>query len=305
MTRLDARIKDCVPALVTPCTNEGMADIDGMRRLVEHVIAARADAAVVLGSTGEFAIVPPAFRASIIRAAVETARGRIPILVGCGRPSIMETIAEIGEAAACGATAALVTPSYYFPLSDDEIAAFFRAVAKAAAIPLLYYNYPAMTGSPVGVATLARLVDDGVIAGLKDSSGDAGFLARLTAALGDRDDFRIFLGGSAYLLAALSLGVHGVTGGLGNFATHLDRAVVDTFRAGNMTKARAAQAAIAHANAATFFAVSRNAAATAKSVLAAVGVCGEATFPPVMRLTAAERERVRSQLPEIGLKVIA
>lgn len=305
MTELDARIRDCVPALVTPCTDEGMADIDGMRRLVEHVIAARADAAVVLGSTGEFAVVPPAFRAPVIRAAVEAARGRIPILVGCGRPSIAETIVEISEAAASGASAALVTPSYYFPLADEEIATFFRAVARASPIPLLYYHYPDMTGCAASVATLARLVDEGVIAGIKDSGGDAGFLARLTAALGGRDDFRIFLGGSAYLLAALSLGVHGVTGGLGNFATHLDRAVVDAFRGGDMTKARAGQVAIARANAATFFAVPRNAAATAKVVLAAVGVCGEATFPPVAGLTAAERERVRGKLPEIGIKVIA
>jgi 4-hydroxy-tetrahydrodipicolinate synthase len=276
-----------------------------MRRLVDHVVAAGADAAVVLGSTGEFSVVPPQFRADIIRAAVEAAAGRIPILVGCGRPSIVETAAEIGEAAACGAHAALVTPSYYFPLADDEIAVFFRAVAKGAPIPLLYYHYPDMTGCRVGVATLTQLVEDGVIFGLKDSSGDAGFLARLAAALGGRDDFRLFLGGSAYLLAALGLGIDGVTGGLGNFATHMDRAVIEAFRAGDMARAQRGQAAIARANDATFFAVPRNAAATAKVVLAALGVCGEATFPPVAGLTPSERERVVNRLPELGLRVSA
>jgi 4-hydroxy-tetrahydrodipicolinate synthase len=276
-----------------------------MRRLVQHVIEAGAAAAVVLGSTGEFSIVPPRFRAAILRAAVEAAAGRIPVLAGCGRPSIAETVAEIDEAATCGATAALVTPSYYFPLSEDEIIAFFRALASDARIPLLYYHYPEMTGCSVAIATLARLVDEAVIVGLKDSGGDAGFLARLRAALGGRDDFRLFLGGSAYLLAALALGVDGVTGGLGNFATHLDRAVIDAFRAGDMASARAAQAEIARANSATFFAVPRNAAATTKVVLSALGICGEATFPPIAGLTAVERERVRSRLPELGLRVVA
>jgi dihydrodipicolinate synthase/N-acetylneuraminate lyase len=96
-----------------------------------------------------------------------------------------------------------------------------------------------------------------------------------------------------------------VTHGLGNFATHLDRAVVEAFRAGDMEKARHGQAAIARANDATFYAVPRNAAATTNVVLAALGVCGEATFSPIAQLNPAEREKVRSGLPGLGLAAIA
>lgn len=305
MIRLDPRIRNCVPALVTPATSAGEPDLPGMGRLVEQVVAAGADAVVVLGSTGEFSIVPPHFRAGVLRAAVEAAAERIPVIAGCGRPSIAETMAEIAEARACGAAAAMVTPSYYFPLGDEEIAAFFRAVAKGAELPLLYYHYPEMTGCRVGVPTLVRLVDDGVISGLKDSGGDAAFFARLAAAVRGRDDFRLFIGGSAYLLAALALGADGVTGGLGNFATHLDRALIDAFRNGDMARAREAQAAIVRANAATFFAVPRNAAAIAKVVLAALGVCGEATFPPIAPLAPEERARVHNGLAELGWNAIA
>lgn len=304
MIALDPRIRGCVPALVTPATPRGEPDNAGMARLVDHVAGAGADAMVVLGSTGEFSVIPPAFRRPILEAAAAASAGRLPMIVGCGRPSIAETIAEIAEAADCGAAAALVTPSYYFPLSDEEIAAFFRAVAKDAPIPLLYYHYPEMTGCRIGVPTLVQLVEDGSICGLKDSGGDAAFFARLAAATCDHPDFRLFVGGSAFLLAALALGAHGVTGALGNFALHLDRALLDAHSSGDADGARAAQAAIVRANAA-FFAMPRNAAAITKAALAALGICGAETFPPIDGLTAAEHTLIRSGLAELGLKTIA
>jgi dihydrodipicolinate synthase/N-acetylneuraminate lyase len=81
-----------------------------------------------------------------------------------------------------------------FSLADEEVATFFRAVARASSIPLLYYHYPEMTACRISVPTLMRLTDEGAIVGLKDSGGDAALLARLATALGGRDDFRLFLG---------------------------------------------------------------------------------------------------------------
>jgi len=302
MAVLDARIRRCVPALVTPCTADGAPDLGSMRRLVRHVLDSSADAIVVLGSTGEFSLVPPRYRAEIITAAVSAAAGQ-PVVVGCGRPSIAETAHEIAEAAAAGASAALVTPSYYFPLAEEEVEAFFHDVAARSPLPLLYYHYPEMTGARVSPALIAGLARSGVIAGIKDSGGDAAFFARVESLVDD--DFRLFVGGSANLLGALALGADGVTGALGNFANHLDRAVIDAFNAGDMKRAREAQAAVVATVDAVFFSLPRNAAATTKAILAELGICGVATFAPIAAVTPAEADALRRVLPSLGLKARA
>ncbi|MBX3576653.1 MAG: dihydrodipicolinate synthase family protein [Rhizobiaceae bacterium] len=302
MMPLDARFRGNVPALVTPALPDGTPDLDAMRRLVDHVIANGVDGFNILGSTGEFSLVPPVCRAAIIGAAVSQAAGRVPVMVGCGRPGLAETIAEVREAADHGASAVLVTPSYYFPLSQEEIASFISGVAETAPLPILYYHYPLMTGCDAEVATVMKLARAGAIAGIKDSSGNAAFFSSLASQTLDMPDFRLFIGGSAFLLGALALGAHGVTGALSNFAAHLDHALLKAFAAGDLPAARRAQAEIVRANASLFFAYPRNAAAVTKAILAHLGICGEAVFSPVAPLSDAERRAIIERLPSLGIK---
>lgn len=300
-TDLDPRIGGSMPALVTPTLDGTSPDLEGMRRLVEFVIGNHVSGVVVLGSTGEFSVVAPQHREAVIRTAVEAAGGRIPVLVGCGRPSIDETIAEIEQAAHCGAAAVLVTPSYYFPLSDDEIVSFFRTVATRTTLPILYYHYPQMTGARISIPVLLQLIDDGAIRGLKDSGGDIMFFARLAAACATRPDFRIFAGGSVFLLAALVLGGHGVIGPLGNFAPALECELIEAYRAGDISAAQKLQQQVIMANEGVFFASARNIAATAKYALSTLGVCSEKLFEPVAGLSQGERDAIRGNLLSLGL----
>lgn len=130
MKPLDPRFRGNVPALVTPCNDAGDPDLTALHRLVDFVVERGVDAFNVLGTTGEFSLVAPRHRRAIIEAAVAAARGRVPVMVGCGRPSVEETSTEIEEAGACGAAAVLVTPSYYFQISDEEVVRFFRCLPR-------------------------------------------------------------------------------------------------------------------------------------------------------------------------------
>jgi dihydrodipicolinate synthase/N-acetylneuraminate lyase len=301
VTSLDARFRGNVPALVTPCHADGTPDLESMRRLVDHVIANGVDAFNILGSTGEFSLVAPNYRASIIEAAVGQAAGRVPVMVGCGRPSAAETVAEIREAADNGASAVLVTPSYYFPLAQTEIVRFFSTIAATSPLPVFYYHYPLMTGCTADVSSIVQLARSGAIAGIKDSSGDAAFFARLASQALEFPQFRMFIGGSAFLLGGLALGAHGVTGALSNFAAHLDHALLKAFAAGDFAAARRAQAEIVRANAVLFFAYPRNAATVTKAILAHLGICGESVFLPLDPLTDAEKRTIIGQLPSLGI----
>lgn len=305
MTALDARFAGNVPALVTPCRADGAADPPAMRRLVDHVVAAGVDAINILGTTGKFSLVPPAERTPIIRAAVAAAKGRVAVMVGCGRPSVAETAAEIEIAADCGAHAALVTPSYYFSLSDSEIIRFFFRLGEAAPIPLLYYHYPQMTGCPASASAIVDLARAGIVAGVKDSSGDAAFFARLATEAAELGDFRLFVGGSGLLLGALALGASGVIGALSGFAPSLDNELIDAFGKGDMARARRAQASITRAVDSLFLGMPRNPAAIAKAILAAFELCGDTVFPPLEPLSQAERRRILDQLPALGIAMPA
>jgi 4-hydroxy-tetrahydrodipicolinate synthase len=301
VTALDSRFAGNVPALVTPCHADGSPDLPAMRRLVEHVVTAGVGAINILGTTGEFSLVPPAERAPIIRAAVAAAKGRVAVMVGCGRPSLAETATEIEIAAECGALAALVTPSYYFSLSDPEIVRFFSRLGEAAPLPLLYYHYPQMTGCPASASAILSLARAGIVAGVKDSSGDAAFFARLAAGSAELGDFRLFVGGSGFLLGALALGASGVIGALSGFAPSLDHALIDAFGNGDMARARRAQASITRAVDSLFGGTPRNPAAVAKAILAAFDLCGDTVFPPLEPLSQAERRRLLDQLPSLGI----
>ena len=302
MTRLDPRFRGNVPALVTPRRADGGPDLDAMGRLVDHVIAAGVEAVNVLGTTGEFSLVPPNHRAPLIRRAVAAADGRVAVMAGCGRPSVAETAAEIAAAAECGALAALVTPSYYFPLTDSEIVRFFSCLSdESPPIPLLYYHFPQMTDGRASASAILELARAGIIAGVKDSSGDAAFFARLAAGSAILPDFRLFIGGSGFLLGALAQGATGVIGALSGFAPHLDNDLIDAVAKGDMAHARQAQARITRAVDALFGSTPRNPAAAAKTILASFDVCGEAVFPPLEPVTEAETRQILGQLPSLGI----
>jgi len=301
MMALDRRIRGNVPALVTPCDDTATPDVAAIARLVEHVIGAGADALNVLGTSGEFALVPPRHRRKVISTMVAAAADRVPVICGCGRPSVEETVGELREAADLGVAAALVAPSYYFPLSDAEAVRFVSMLAEASPIPILYYHYPQMTGGFISVAAIVALARTGAIAGIKDSSADVTFFARLCAETVEFDDFRIFVGGSAFLLGALAHGADGVIGALGNFGASLDHAVLDAFAAGDMPAARTAQARVVRAVDAIFRRTAHNPAAVAKAILSARGICSDAVFPPLEPLTGTMKRELIDRLPSLGI----
>jgi dihydrodipicolinate synthase/N-acetylneuraminate lyase len=219
-------LRGSIPALVTPLS-KGEIDIDSVGRLVEHVLGQGASGVVALGLSGELSVIPPKLRAPLIRAVISVVAGRVPVLVASGRPSLSETEAEIQEAIALGATAVLVAPSPCFGLNPQEVHRLFRHLSRLFPLPLFYYHLPSVTRAQVTPKTIHALRRDGLIAGIKDSSGNAAFLARILSLSADDETFRVFLGGSHYLLAGASMGVHGVISTIGNVASHLERRVLE------------------------------------------------------------------------------
>src|SRR6185312_12340931 len=154
-----------MPALATPLKQDGSADEAGIKRLVDHVIAAGVHGLLPLGSTGENASLDEPTRHRVLECVVRTAAGRVPVLCGVAQPNLAQARSEVAAAARLGADAALVAPPFYYLTDQATVLAFYRRLKADSPIPILVYNIPPLTKVVAEPATIATLAKEGSIAG--------------------------------------------------------------------------------------------------------------------------------------------
>ena len=166
-----------IPALVTPFSGGRVAE-DTFAEFVEWQIAEGSNALVPCGTTGESATLSRDEHRAVIAQAVCVAKGRVPVIAGCGSYSTAAAIEMVRTAADVGADAVLVVVPYYNKPSQAGLAAHFTAVAEASTLPIVVYNVPSRTVADISVETLAEVAKHPKIVAVKDATGN---LARVTA----------------------------------------------------------------------------------------------------------------------------
>ena len=166
-----------IPALVTPFTDGRVAE-DTFAELVEWQIDQGSSGLVPCGTTGEVPTLTAAEHRRVVELAVTQARGRVPVIAGCGSYSTASSMAMMAAAKGVGADAALVVVPYYNKPSQTGLAAHFRALAEACDLPIIVYNVPSRTVADISVETLAQIARLPTVVGVKDATGN---LARVTA----------------------------------------------------------------------------------------------------------------------------
>src|SRR5262245_9804568 len=153
-----SKLEAVFPPMATPFAGGGV-DVDAIRRNVQKWILAGVGGIVALGSNGEAPLLDDEESDTVIAAAREGLPATGFLIAGTGRESTPGTIAASKRAARLGANAVLVrTPSYYKSrMTRDALIRHYTAVADASAIPVLLYNYPAVTGINITVDAVARL----------------------------------------------------------------------------------------------------------------------------------------------------
>ncbi|MEO7815471.1 MAG: 4-hydroxy-tetrahydrodipicolinate synthase [Sphingomicrobium sp.] len=165
-----------IPALVTPFA-AGRVDLALFREFVEWQIDEGSNALVPCGTTGEAATLTTDEHCALIEATVEVARGRVPVIAGCGSNNTAHAIELTKAAKAAGADAALHVPPYYNRPNQDGIYLHLAAVADLG-IDIMLYNVPGRTITDISVDTMARLSHLPNVIGVKDATGNLG---RVTA----------------------------------------------------------------------------------------------------------------------------
>lgn len=225
------RLFGSITALATPFTASGELDLDAWRRLLQWQLDAGTQGVVVAGSTGEAAALYDAEYDTLLRTAVETVAGHIPVLAGTGLSNTARTIEQTRRAAALGADAALVvTPPYVRP-TQAGLLAHYRAVADEGDLPVVLYNVPSRTGCDLLPATVAELVPHARIVGIKEACND---VERMEALLPLRNDgFAVLSGDDATAMRAMLAGADGVVSVVSNVVPRAFRALCELARGGD------------------------------------------------------------------------
>jgi len=231
----EAWLSGYIPDLPTPFDTRGAVDLTAFRRLCERQIAAGASAILVCETAGEAPTLSPAEHESIIRAAVEVARGRSRVIAGAGSNSTDHAIDLTRCAEATGADAVMSVVPYYNKPIQDGIYQHFRAIAASTALPIIVHDIPSRTMREIANSTLMRLAESGQFVGLLDTSGDLTRPMRLNALLPSR--FRYLTGDDATVLAYLANGGDGCISTIFNVAPSLCQKIFSSIRHGRLQAA--------------------------------------------------------------------
>jgi 4-hydroxy-tetrahydrodipicolinate synthase len=201
-----------IVAMPTPMQPSGTIDLGGTARLTEWLIGKDVNALFVCGTTGEGALLDDRERVETTRAAVNAARGRVPVVAHAGAVTTAATVDLAKRCVDAGADALAVVTPYYFRYRDEELIAHYAAVTAAVPDhPVLAYNIPALTGNAV-TPTVARILRDRAnLVGVKDSTGDAYGLLQLGEAGGS--GFHLIVGADLLVLEVLAMGWAGMVSG--------------------------------------------------------------------------------------------
>jgi 4-hydroxy-tetrahydrodipicolinate synthase len=190
------------PYLVSPVDASGHIRGDVLGRLCDDLIMSGVHGLTPLGSTGEFAYLDNAQCAAVVRVTVEAARGRVPVVAGVASTSTSDAVAQAKAYQKLGADGILAILEAYFPLSDAQIEAYFRAIADAVELPVVIYTNPQFQRADLTLDVIARLATHPRINYIKDASTNTGRLLSIMNRCGEA--IKVF-SASAHIPAAVML----------------------------------------------------------------------------------------------------
>lgn len=189
------------PYLVSPIDAQGRILGDVLGKLSDDLIKAGVHGLTPLGSTGEFAYLDRAQRAAVVKATIEAADKRVPVIAGVASTSIADAVAQAKDYEKLGADGILAICEAYFPLKDAQVEAYFRAIADAVDIPVVLYTNPNFQRSDLTLDVIARLSEHPRIRTIKDASTNTG---RLLSIMNRAPKMKVF-SASAHIPAAVML----------------------------------------------------------------------------------------------------
>uniref|UniRef100_E6VIT3 Dihydrodipicolinate synthetase n=1 Tax=Rhodopseudomonas palustris (strain DX-1) TaxID=652103 RepID=E6VIT3_RHOPX len=283
------------PYLVSPLDAEGRVRADVMGRLCDDLIQAGVHGLTPLGSTGEFAYLGTAQREAVVRATIEAAQRRVPVVAGVASTSVADAVAQARLYEKLGADGILAILEAYFPLKDAQIESYFRAIADAVEIPVVIYTNPQFQRSDLTLDVIARLAEHPRIRYIKDASTNTGRLLSIMGRCGDA--LQVFSASAHIPAAVMLIGGVGWMAGPACIAPRQSVALYELCKTQRWDEALKLQRKLWRVNEAF---AKFNLAACIKAGLSLQGYDVGDPVPPQAALTTEERKAVEKVLAEIA-----
>ena len=292
---VDGAFHGVLPYLVSPVSPSGDVMNEVLDRLCNDLIAAGVHGLTPLGSTGEFAYLTWPQRRRVVEVVVKAARGRVPVVAGVAATTIADAVFQAREMQELGCDGILAILEAYFPISDEGVHSYFKAIAEAVTLPVVLYTNPNFQRSDLSLPVIDRLSRIPNIRYIKDASYNTG---RLLSIINGVEGRMGVFSASAHIPACVML--IGGKGWMAGPACIVPKQSVDLYercRRGDWDSAMQLQRQLWRIN--HVFA-KYNLAACIKGGLELQGYAVGAPLPPQPALSPEGIEEVRLALTELG-----
>ena len=172
----ETRFHGVFPYVVSPVQESGEVNADVLARLCDDLVKAGVHGLTPLGSTGEFAYLTWPQRRRVVEVVIEAAKGRVPVVAGVASTTIVDAVFQAREFEHLGCSGILAILEAYFPVSDEGVLAYFKAIAEAVSIPVVLYTNPNFQRSDLSLPVIDQLSHIPNIGYIKDASFNTGRL---------------------------------------------------------------------------------------------------------------------------------
>jgi dihydrodipicolinate synthase/N-acetylneuraminate lyase len=283
------------PYVVSPVHESGEVNADVLARLCDDLITAGVHGLTPLGSTGEFAYLTRPQRRRVVEVIIEAAKGRVPVIAGVASTTIAEAVSEAREFERLGCNGILAILEAYFPVPDEGVFAYFKAVAEAISIPIVLYTNPNFQRSDLSLPVIAQLSHIPNIRYIKDASFNTGRLLSIINRVQGR--MEVFAASSHIPTCVMLIGGVGWMAGPACVAPRQSVDLYNLCRRGDWAAAMECQRPLWNLNQAF---AKYNLAACIKGALQLQGYPVGAPLPPQAPLPPEGVEEVRCALVAIG-----
>jgi len=225
------------PALMTEFKADGALDLEATQRHIQSCMDAGVEGLVMLGTLGENPSLTPDEKEQVLRAAVETADGKIPVLTGVAEYTTAFGIEFTKRAERAGCAGLMVLPCMVYQQDATEAVNHFRTLANATDLPIMIYNNPVAYKVDLKPRDFTTLSDVENIVAVKESSHDSRRITDMFNEVGDR--YTIFCGVDDLVLENVLFGAKGWVCGMVNTFPKEAVRLFELARAGKVDEAYA------------------------------------------------------------------
>ncbi len=283
-------------AMVTPFKKSGEVDINGLKKLTDHLVTGNADYLVVMGTTGESVTLSKEDKKLVLDTVMSTNNGRKPIVLGLGGSNTADIASQMARIEPHGLTAFLSVTPYYNKPTQNGLFEHYKTLSESSKLPIILYNVPGRTGVNLLPDTVSKIAFDcRNIIGIKEASGNVEQV--MSVIQQTPKEFLVISGDDALTLPLISAGCDGVISVVGNAFPKEFSEMVNLALTGDFENARLIHYRLLDIIKLLF--VEGNPAGV-KEVLSQLDICGEYLRLPLVPVSDETSEKLRHEMIDQG-----